>query len=129
MDIVSPFPTYIFAKLRHRRKRRTVVHGPPSPPPPPPPPVFSQVVSVTAMGDDVTARVVFDRAVVYDGGDVSALDIGGGNPAGMASQIDATTIDFVFQGGNVEPDNDWWWDFPCDSITPTPDPGQSGLVE
>jgi hypothetical protein len=35
----------------------------------------------------------------------------------------------VFQGGNVEPDNDWWWDFPCDSITPTPDPGQSGLVE
>lgn len=107
-----------------KRWRRTAsLHGASAAPPPSGP----QVVSVVADVLDGTYTVTFDQTVIWNGTDTGTFEVNG-ETGGWQSQIDAQTLEFQTASQTAAPALPWDWASEDDSLTPVPDPSQTGTT-
>src|SRR5438046_1780594 len=105
------------------RKRRGRAKSPSAPPPPTPPTVLSAVVDTFSTTVDVT----FSQPVTWDGAGNGEFDtsVGGGS---WTFQLAPNVMRLSPNCGSVFAIGaDWSWDAPDTSLSPTPDPAQSGV--
>ena len=105
---------------RHHRRKPVVATSPP-PPPPGPRVALADVDEANGWID-----VVFDQAVTWDGGHGTFVTSTGSGSWG--TQVDAVTIRLYPDCGVIfEEGATWSWESPDGSLTPTPDPTQTGI--
>lgn len=86
-----------------------------------------EVISVTIdPGDDTLITVVFDQAVTWDGVGNGTL-VTEAQPQFWLTQIDAFTIQAQSLAG-LTPGNGWSWSSPDSSLSPVPNPAQTGIT-
>src|SRR5438552_996067 len=93
----------------------------------PPLPATPMVLSVVVDTFNNTVDVTFDRPVTWDGSGNGTFDtsVGGGS---WTFQLAANVIRLSPNCGTIFTIGaDWVWDAPDSSLSPTPDPGQSGV--
>ena len=75
-----------------------------------------------------TIDVLFDRVVTWDGSGHGTFQTSTGS-GGWGMQVDPVTIRLYPDCGSMfESGATWSWESPDGSLTPTPDPTQSGIV-
>jgi hypothetical protein len=112
-------PPFLPAKTRVGRRHADAVQAPP-------PPAAPRVLAVLVDDSNGTLEVDFDREVTWDGVGHGTFNTStGGGAWGM--QIAPTVLQLVPDCGTIFTHGATWaWDSPDDSLSPIPDPAQSG---